>query len=78
MLLFVILGDVTEINLKNISNSHHYYVTTLKRKAGPMLRETREILKAFFKPHNEELVKILNDKRYSWSDPHHGTIDKGA
>ena len=76
--LFLLLGDVTVINLKNISNPHHYYVTSMKKKAGPMLPETKKILKAFFKPHNEELVKILNDSRYSWSETHYGTIDKGA
>ena len=76
MSFFILLGDVKVSNLKSISNPHHYYVTSMKKKAGPMLPETRKILKTFFKPHNEELVKLLNDSRYSWSDPHYGTLVK--
>ena len=36
------------------------------RELGGMLTETRDILQKFYRPFNEELASILEDKRFLW------------
>ena len=36
------------------------------QKLGPMLNITRKLLDSFYKPFNEKLANLLNDKSYLW------------
>lgn len=37
-------------------------------KKKEMLPETRQILEEFYRPFNEKLADVLNDKRWLWKD----------
>ena len=39
---------------------------TPDRSRGDMLKKTRIILENFYRPHNKELAKLLNDKRFGY------------
>ncbi|XP_072179815.1 carbohydrate sulfotransferase 15-like [Diadema setosum] len=39
-----------------------------KRRKAPMLQKTAQILRDFFRPYNEELATLLQDKRFLWLD----------
>ena len=38
------------------------------RKVGNMLPETRLLLNDFYRPHNEELVKLMGDPKFLFND----------
>ena len=38
-----------------------------KRKYSPMKKETRDLLIEFYKPHNEELYKLVN-RKFDWDN----------
>ena len=44
------------------------YHTRQKDVAGPMLNETREILRRWYRPWNQELALLLQDKGYLWRE----------
>ena len=44
------------------------YHTRQKDVAGPMLNETRDMLRKWFQPWNEELALLLEDSGYLWED----------
>ena len=44
------------------------YHTRQKDVAGPMLNETRDMLRKWFQQWNEELAHVLRDKGYLWND----------
>ncbi|XP_071508356.1 carbohydrate sulfotransferase 15-like [Diadema antillarum] len=39
-----------------------------KRRKAPMLKKTAQILRDFYRPYNEELANLLQDKRFLWLD----------
>jgi hypothetical protein len=45
-----------------------FYETKSKKKAGPMLAETKAILVDFYRPYNEELTMLLEDDRFLFKD----------
>ena len=39
-----------------------------KKPYKPMLPETQQLLREFYRPYNEELAQMLNDQKYLWED----------
>ncbi|XP_072166435.1 carbohydrate sulfotransferase 15-like [Diadema setosum] len=39
-----------------------------RRRKEPMLKKTAQILREFYRPYNEELATLLQDKRFLWLD----------
>ena len=39
-----------------------------KKKKGPMLDETKQIIDQFYEPTRIELARILNDDKWLWND----------
>ncbi|XP_053406357.1 carbohydrate sulfotransferase 15-like [Mercenaria mercenaria] len=54
--------------LQKMSSMPHFRITSGKVKAGPMLPETRNLLKKFFQPFVSELAAYLHDDRYLFCD----------
>ncbi|XP_048236595.1 carbohydrate sulfotransferase 15-like [Haliotis rufescens] len=52
--------------LTSVVNIPHMHVTENKKKAGPMLKETRLLLDKLYRPYLEELAVLLQDKRFLW------------
>ncbi|KAK3099481.1 hypothetical protein FSP39_005091 [Pinctada imbricata] len=65
---FLELNDVPEEAMRKIKSSKKVYKTMRKEKMGPMLNATKSILAKFFKPHNAQLVSLMNDSRFDWHD----------
>ena len=65
--------DVSPMNsdfVKDISESDiiHPRWKTSGNAQLPILGSTRNLLKAFFEPHNVNLATILNNDKYLWND----------
>lgn len=65
---FLDVVDLKGRDITMISKRARVYETGKKKKMGPMLNRTRQLLDEFFQPFNEELVDILNDTKYLWKD----------
>lgn len=39
-----------------------------KIEAGNMLKETKSLLKQFYKPYNAEMAKLMDDERYLFEE----------
>ena len=74
---FLGLSSVTEKRTqKCIESQEPVHVTSAKLRSNPnainvsysepMLETTRQLLYDFYKPYNEELVKLLDDPKWSW------------
>jgi hypothetical protein len=46
----------------------HFYETKSKKRAGPMLPETKAMLVELYRPYTEELAAFLKDERFSFKD----------
>ena len=55
--IFNFLG-LSDTKIKDISRKN-------KREYTPMKKETRDLLIEFYKPHNEELYKLVN-RKFDW------------
>lgn len=58
--------------LERMSSMQHYRETIGKIKAGPMLPETKTLLKMLFQPYVIELARFLSDDRYLFRDTNFG------
>ncbi|KAL5020045.1 hypothetical protein ScPMuIL_002937 [Solemya velum] len=38
-----------------------------KKRYPDMMPKTRELLQHFYRPHNEQLVALLNDNNFNWN-----------
>ncbi|KAK3100628.1 hypothetical protein FSP39_022776 [Pinctada imbricata] len=65
---FLELNDVPEESMRKIKSSEKVYISKKKKKMGPMLNATKNILAKFFKPHNARLVALMNDSKFDWHD----------
>jgi hypothetical protein len=67
--LRIYISDLTVSHdvLTAIGLMPHNLQTASKKKAGPMLTATREILTKFFDTYNRDLADILEDDRYMWA-----------
>lgn len=65
---FVNISIPNETVLQRMSASPHYRETVGKKKAGPMLPETKTLLKSIFQPYVNELAIFLRDDRYLFRD----------
>ncbi|XP_069755845.1 carbohydrate sulfotransferase 15 [Narcine bancroftii] len=64
---FLNLGNLTEIQEAAIIDRPASNTRNPKDKnIGPMLPETRRILKDFYRPFNEKLALVLNDDSFLW------------
>ncbi|CAG2197783.1 CHST15 [Mytilus edulis] len=63
---FLQLEKLPEIDLDRIVQKEKAYKTTLKKKQGPMHKQTKDLLNKFYKPYNEDLALLLNDSRFMW------------
>ncbi|XP_072021222.1 carbohydrate sulfotransferase 15-like [Amphiura filiformis] len=68
MYTFLELSPLSTDKIKSICSTKQGNPTEGKEKKGPMLEETREILKAFYKPTLVDLADILGDNRFLWND----------
>ena len=55
-------------NMQRMVQAPISYHTRQKDVAGPMLNETRDMLRKWFQPWNEELALLLEDSGYLWED----------
>ncbi|XP_055502735.1 carbohydrate sulfotransferase 15 [Leucoraja erinacea] len=64
---FLNLGNLTEKQEATIINNPASNTRRPKDKSlGPMLQETRRILKDFYRPFNEKLALLLNNDSFLW------------
>jgi hypothetical protein len=50
--------------MQRILNLRKKNVSTKKKETGPMLQSTKAILDDFYRPFNEDMTKVIKDKRY--------------
>lgn len=55
-------------DMKKMLSAPISYHTQRKDVAGPMLNETRAMLREWFKPWNQELAHLMKNKAYLWKD----------
>lgn len=54
--------------LNSMLNASPAYRTKQRDFAGPMLEETKDLLRGWLSPYMEELVRLMGDASYSWQD----------
>ena len=65
-LLFSAIPAETVLN--QMQSLPHFYETKSKKRAGPMMPKTRELLVDLYRPYTEELATFLKDDRFSFKD----------
>ncbi|XP_067674926.1 carbohydrate sulfotransferase 15-like [Haliotis asinina] len=58
--------NYTDDFLSKIARIPHMHVTEKKKKAGPMLEETRLLLNNLYRPYLNELADILQHRKFLW------------
>ncbi|XP_060564069.1 carbohydrate sulfotransferase 15-like [Ruditapes philippinarum] len=58
----------SETILDKMKSLSHFYETKSKKRAGPMLPETKAMLVELYRPYTEELAAFLKDERFSFKD----------
>ncbi|XP_067674918.1 carbohydrate sulfotransferase 15-like [Haliotis asinina] len=58
--------NYTDDFLRKIARIPHMHVTEKKKKAGPMLEETRILLNNLYRPYLNELADILQHRKFLW------------
>ncbi|CAG5127292.1 unnamed protein product [Candidula unifasciata] len=68
--VFAFLGidSLPDTLLDTISDQEKRLQTTQKKKAGPMLPETKKMLQDFYQPCNKDLAQLLGDDKYLWNN----------
>ncbi|XP_070196897.1 carbohydrate sulfotransferase 15-like isoform X3 [Littorina saxatilis] len=65
---FLEMSRPSSQDMKKMLSAPISYHTQRKDVAGPMLNETRAMLREWFKPWNQELAHLMKNKAYLWKD----------
>ena len=63
------LSDIPpDSTLEAMQNLPHFHATQKKKTAGNLQQKTKDLLVELYRPHLQELAKILKDDRFLWKD----------
>lgn len=65
---FLDIDTPEESILDSMEKQPHFYETKKKKTSGALKQETKKLLTDFYRPHIEELAKILGDEKFLWKD----------
>ncbi|KAL8609183.1 hypothetical protein ACOMHN_062423 [Nucella lapillus] len=64
----VLQDQSTSQAMKRVARIKERNVGHLAQVTGPLWNETRALLDAFYRPFNDRLAAVLQDRRFAWED----------